>query len=127
MKLSEVQADVIQKYGITINEHSTCRCRMHAHIKTRTVCKWHPTNSLKATFDLMHEIGHIETTKGDMRRCEAEYYATAWAIERFKEYGLEVREEDRARYQRYILMERDRGIRRHGHGLPTAEELKLPE
>ena len=39
-------------------------------------------------FMLFHEIGHIKTYKSSMRRCESEYYATVWAIEKFKEYDL---------------------------------------
>ena len=125
MTLREIQDAVIKEYRIIINENSTCRCRMHAHIKTRTVCKWHPTSSLEATFDLFHEIGHIETTTSSMRRCESEYHATVWAIERFKEYGLEVPEKQLNRYQQYIWRELDRGLRRHGQNLPSKEALTL--
>lgn len=125
MTLREIQEAVVKEYNITLNEDSTCRARMHAHIKTRTVCKWHPRSSLEATFDLFHEIGHIETTTSSMRRCESEYYATVWALERFREYGLEVPQKQLERYQQYIWMELDRGLRRHGQNLPSKEELTL--
>lgn len=122
MSYIDIQNEVIQKYRITICTDSNCWKRMHAHIRERRICKWKQTNSAVATFDLFHEIGHIETTKASMRRAEAEYYATMWAIDKFREYGLEVPQKQIDRYQRYIDMERDRGIRRGGKAYA---ELKL--
>ena len=116
MKLTDIQNEVILKYRIKIDEHSKCYSRMHAHVKERRVCKWHQKGSLQCTFELFHEIGHIETNKSWMRRAESEYYATIWAIDRFKEYGLEVPEKTMHEYQRYILEEVARGKRRGGTG-----------
>lgn len=123
-RYTAIQDDVISKYRIVLDEYSTCRRRMHAHIKERRVCKWHQKNSIAATFDLFHEIGHIETTKSNMRRCEAEYYATQWAIDKCKEYGLTVPDNIIKLYQDYIDRELARGQRRHGSGY-DAESLKL--
>lgn len=114
--LLEIQKEVIEKYRVKIEEHSTCRGRMHAHIRERKICKWHPKSSLQCTFDLFHEIGHIETTKPSMRRAEEEYYATCWAIDRFKEYGLEIPERTLHVYQRYVFQEVARGKRLGGDG-----------
>lgn len=125
MNYKEIQEDVIKRYRITINENSKCRSRMHAHPKKRMVCKWHPKSSALATFELLHEIGHIENNTADMRRCEEEYYATVWAIERCKEYGVVIPEKIINDYQQYIWMERDRGVRRHGVNYPSKEELTL--
>lgn len=119
-----IQNEVIEKYRITIDEHSTCWRRMHAHVKQRRVCKWHQKNSILCTFELFHEIGHIETTKSNMRRAESEFYATQWAIDKAKEYSLVIPEDIIMRYQRYINRERDRGIRRHGAGYPADLTLK---
>lgn len=113
----EIQQEIIKKYKVVIVENSTCKSRMHAHCDgTRRVCKWQPKNSLAATFDLLHEVGHIMTTTSKMRRVEAEYYATIWAIERCKEYGLTLTEKIINVYQKYINMELDRGVRRNGSG-----------
>lgn len=125
MTLLDIQKEVIAKYRIKIEQNSTCWGRMHAHIKQRKICKWKPKKSLQATFDLFHEIGHIETTKSGMRRCEEEYYATEFAIRLFKEYGLTVPEKTAIGYQEYVWMERDRGIRRGGKGIPSKEVLTL--
>lgn len=114
MKFLEIQKEIIEKYGVTIDEHSLCWGRMHVHVRERRVCKWHPKNGVKATFDLLHEVGHIETTKSGMRRCEEEYYATKWALDKAKEYGIDIPEKIKGRYQKYINMELDRGKRRHG-------------
>ena len=124
-KYIRIQQECIQKYRIIINEHSTCRRRMHAHPKERKICKWTPKNSIRATFDLLHEIGHVETHTGYMRRCESEYAATQWAIERFKEYGLNLPEEILKKYQEYIWRELDRGLRRRGQNLPSKQALTL--
>ena len=125
MTLKEIQDEVIKKYRIKLNEYSDCWGRMHAHVKQRMICKWHQKNSLRATFDLFHEIGHVETTVSGMRRCEEEFYATEFAINLFKEYGLTVPENVLKIYQEYIWMELDRGVRRHGKNLPTREEMTL--
>lgn len=115
----EIQNEVISRYRIRINEHSQCWSRMHAHVRERTVCKWKQKNSAKATFELFHEIGHIETTTSKMRRCEAEYYATLWAVEQCHEYGVKIPENVKKSYQEYINRELDRGIRRGGKDYPT--------
>lgn len=125
-KYLEIQAEVVQKYNIVLVPNSTCRRRTHAHCDgTRRVCKWKPTNSLVATFHLFHEIGHIETKTSSMRRCESEYVATEWAIERFKEYELTLPYDLIDKYQDYIFRELDRGIRRGGKHYPSREELTL--
>ena len=51
-----------------------------------------------------------------MRRAEEEYSATCWAIDRFKEYGLEVTDSILHIYQRYVYSEVARGKRRGGTG-----------
>lgn len=122
-KYTDIQNEVVEQYRIKLDENSTCWHRMHAHVKQRKVCKWHQKNSIAATFDLLHEIGHIETYKSGMRRCESEYHATVWAIERCKEYGLDIPERIIKTYQDYIDMELDRGMRRGGRMYPN--DLKL--
>lgn len=124
-KYELIQNDVIRKYKINIEENSKCRSRTHAHIKQRKVCKWNRANSIRSTFTLFHEIGHIITTKSTMRRCEEEYYATVWAIEELRKYNIETPQDIINRYQRYVYMELDRGLRRGGKNYPTKEELKL--
>ena len=116
MSLKDIQTEVIKKYNIKIEKHSTCWGRMHAHVKERKICKWVPKSSVQCTFDLFHEIGHIETTKSNMRRAESEYYATCWAIDRCKEYNIEIPDSIMTLYQAYILREIARGKRRGGAG-----------
>lgn len=128
MKFVEIQNEVIKKYRIDICDGTKCSNdwqRTHAHVKERRVCKWKQSNSIKSTLTLFHEIGHIETTKSSMRRCESEYYATIWAIEKLKEYGVldKVSNAQKKLYQNYIYMELDRGLRRGGKGYPTRKEL----
>ena len=118
-KYIAIQNEVIQKYRIDICDGTKCEddwSRTHAHIKMRRVCKWKHKNSIASTFTLFHEIGHVETTKSKMKRYEEEYHATVWAIQKCKEYDLEVPETLIKTYQDYIDMEMDRGIRRGGNG-----------
>ena len=122
---SQAQQDSIKEYRITINECSSCWGRTHAHPKKRMVCKWHPKNSIQSTFDLFHEIGHVVTYHGNMRRCESEYHATVFAIKECEKHGLEIPEKILDKYQRYIWMERDRGLRRHAEGLPSRDDLNI--
>ena len=129
-KYIAIQNEVISKYRIEICDGSKCQNdwqRTHAHVKQRRVCKWKQANSAESTFTLFHEIGHIETTTSSMRRCESEYYATVWAIDRMREYGIVDKVSDKTKklYQNYILRELDRGLRRGGSGYPSKEKLTL--
>lgn len=119
MTHAQIQAEIIAKYRVDICDGTKCKNdwrRTHAHVKQRRVCKWKQANSILSTFTLLHEVGHIETTKSWMRRAEEEYYATEWAIERCKEYGLKIPDTIRKLYDDYIEMEKDRGQRRGGTG-----------
>lgn len=121
----DIQQDAINRFDVTIREHSRCYARMHAHVRERVICKWHPKKSIQATFDLFHEIGHIETTKTSMRRCESEFEATVFAINLAEEYGLTIPEKIIKKYQSYIFDELDRGIRRGGRYYPKKEDMLL--
>lgn len=120
MKYTEIQSEIIKRYRVDLCDGTRCRdgdwSRTHAHPKQRRVCKWKQANSIQSTFTLLHEVGHIETFKSWMRRAESEYYATAWAIERCKEYGIEVPAKIIKEYQDYIDDEKARGLRRGGKG-----------
>lgn len=126
MNYKDIQNEVVKKYRVDLCDGTRCKdgdwSRTHAHVKKRRVCKWKQANSIQSTFTLFHEIGHIETTKAGMRRAEEEYYATVWAIEKCKEYGIEVPEKIIHEYQWYIDDEKERGLRRGGKGYA---ELKL--
>ena len=118
-KYLDVQDDIIKQYNIDLCDGEKCKNdwrRTHAHIKERRVCKWKCANSIQSTFALLHEIGHIETTKSKMRRAEAEYHATVWAIEKCEECGLQIPDTIINQYQKYIDMELERGKRRGGSG-----------
>lgn len=127
-KFEQIQQELVQKYDIDICNGTKCKNdwrRTHAHVKERRVCKWKQSNSITSTFTLLHEIGHIMTTKSTMRRCESEYYATVWALEEAKKYNIEIPLKTIEQYQKYIYMELDRGLRRGGSWYPSREELKL--
>lgn len=115
MKYIDIQNDVIRRHAIDICDGSKCANdwhRTHAHLKLRRVCKWKQANSIASTFTLLHEVGHIETNTTSMHRYEQEYYATQWAIDRCRAYGIAVPQKTVERYQRYIDMELERGLRR---------------
>lgn len=118
MTYTEIQNEVVKKYQIDLCDGTKCKdgdwSRTHAHVKTRRICKWKQANSVQSTFTLFHEIGHIETTKANMRRAEEEYHATVWAINECKKYGIELPAKIIKEYQDYIDMEKDRGLRRGG-------------
>lgn len=120
MTHKQIQDDVIKKYRIDLCDGTKCLDgdwhRTHAHVRSRRVCKWKRANSARSTFTLLHEVGHIENNESWMRRAEEEYYATQWAAERAREYGIEIPEELRELYQDYIDREKARGKRRGGQG-----------
>lgn len=120
-RYTDIQNHAIHRFNIDICDGTKCRNdwhRTHAHVKQRRVCKWKQANSIESTFTLLHEIGHIETYKSWMRRAESEYYATIWAIEAFRKYGLTVPDKIIKKYQDYIDREVDRGKRRGGKDYP---------
>ena len=131
MRFIEIQNEVIKKYRIDLCDGTKCKdgdwSRTHAHLKQRRVCKWKQSNSIVSTFTLFHEIGHIENNNSKMRRCEQEYYATVWAIDKLRDYGIleYLPMKQRSLYQNYIYNELDRGLRRGGTNYPTKEELTL--
>lgn len=128
MKYIEFQNEIISRYNIDICDGDKCPDdwrRTHAHASLRRVCKWERRNSMASTFTLLHEIGHIETSKSTMRRCESEYFATVWALRTAKEYDIKVPDKLIDRYQNYIMLEYSRGIRRGGR-LPSPSSFRLP-
>ena len=126
MNYRDIQNEVVKKYRIDLCDGTRCKdgdwSRTHAHVKKRRVCKWKQANSIQSTFTLFHEIGHIMNNQSGMRRAEEEYYATVWAINECKKYGIEVPQKIIDDYQEYIDDEIERGVRRGGRGYA---ELKL--
>lgn len=130
MKFIEIQNEVVKKHRIDLCDGTKCKNdwgRTHAHPKKRRVCKWKQSNSAESTFTLLHEIGHIENNHSKMRRCEEEYFATVWAIQTMKQYGIsdKISEKTKKSYQEYIWNELDRGVRRGGNNYPTKTQLTL--
>lgn len=135
MNFTDIQNEVIKKYNIILCDGTMCdgtKCphawrRTHSCGMERKIYKWDFTNSIEATVTLFHEVGHQETHTSKMRRCESEYYATVWAIDRLREYGIldKVSTKQKELYQNYIYRELDRGIRRGGKNYPTRQELTL--
>ena len=121
----DIQNELIAKYRIDLCDGSKCKddwSRTHAHVRERRICKWKQANSFVSTFTLFHEVGHIENNDSKMRRAEEEYYATVWAIDRLREYGIRTPQSTLFKYQRYILLEKARGVRR---GARRYDELNL--
>ena len=125
MNYIELQNKMVKDYRIKLDPHSSCWSRTHVHIKQRRICKWKQASSIRSTFTLLHEIGHCETKKSWMRRCESEFYATQWALDRCKELKLNVPDYIIEDYQDYVFRELDRGLRRGGANYPTREEMTL--
>ena len=127
-KYIDIQNEIISKYRVDICHGDKCKndwSRTHAHVKQRRVCKWVQVNSVESLFILLHEVGHIETYKSSMRRCESEYAATAWAIKIMRQYGLVDKISDKVKklHQNYVYRELDRGLRRGGSNYPSRQEL----
>lgn len=120
MKFIDIQNEAIRKYRIDLCDGTRCKdgdwSRTHAHIKKRRICKWKQANSVQSTFTLFHEIGHIENNNAGMRRAEEEYFATVWAINELKKFGIEIPAKIIKEYQEYIDQEKCRGLRRGGKG-----------
>lgn len=121
----DLQNEIISQYRMTIDENSKCWSRTHVHVRERRICKWQQKSSVASTFTLLHEIGHCENNNSKMRRCEEEYYATQWALDKCREYDIDVPSNIIKRYQKYIYMELERGQRKGGLGYPSKYDLLL--
>ena len=119
-KFTDIQNEIIAKYRLDLCDGTRCDdgdwSRTHVHVHQRKVCKWRQANSVQSTFTLLHEVGHIVNNNSRMRRAEEEYYATVWALETAKNYGIKVPASVISKYQRYINSEKARGVRRGGGG-----------
>ena len=124
MDFIALQNEVIKKYNAVIVQNSGCWSRMHAHCKdnSRRICKWKQANSYSSTFDLFHEIGHLETWTSALKRCESENLATRWCFDKLKEYNLPIKRKKAQKYKDYIAMTYQRGLRR---GLKKRIKSKL--
>nr|MBP3680391.1 hypothetical protein [Clostridia bacterium] len=122
---NDFQSAMIERYGIIIENNSKCHSRTHVHVKEKRICKWKKANSIKSTFTLLHEIGHCENNNSKMRRCEQEYFATQWALDKCKEFNINVPKEIIDRYQKYVYRELERGIRRGGTGYLSKNAMLL--
>ena len=56
----------------------------------------------ESLFDLLHEIGHLETNTEQMTRQEQEYFATQWALERMKLYDFKLSKQRQKDFDEYI-------------------------
>lgn len=125
MKIVDLENQIIKQYKMKIETNSKCYSRTHVHVKQRTICKWKQSNSIVSLFTLLHEIGHCENNNSKMRRCEEEFYATQWALDKCKELKIDVPDKIVEKYQRYVYRELERGLRRKGYGYPSKEEMTL--
>lgn len=53
-------------------------------------------------FDLLHEVGHLETNTEGMTRQEEEYFATEWALQRMKLYDFRLPKTRQKQFDDYI-------------------------
>ncbi len=120
----ELENKAIQDFKAVIVVDSKCWSRMHAHCSdgSRRICKWKPKESYISLFELLHEIGHLETDKKGMKRAEQESEATKWQLAKMKECNLPIKRKYLRQYKDYIRMTYDRGIRR---GLSKRIKSKL--
>lgn len=116
-----IKSEMQNNSDIIFDENSTCWNRMHAHYKTKRICKYHPANSYRSLLDLLHEIGHIRVGEQHNRALD-ETEATRWAINRLKELGLPIKRRVIQPYKDYIAMTYRRGLRR---GLKKRIKSKL--
>lgn len=64
--------------------------------------------SLVYVFDVLHEVGHLETNTLDMETYQMEYLATVWALNAASKARIYVEPMTIANYQRYICDWRDK-------------------
>jgi len=76
-------------------------------------------------FDLLHEIGHLETNTEDMKRYEQEFLATQWAIKHMNKYGIKVSKQRRKQWQDYIDQWRETSLKLKGKNVWSKEKCKL--
>jgi len=68
------------------HRRSAHRCAYHKGDRNRKIRNWKQENTVKSTFILLHEIGHLQ--KHYEYRVEDEYRATEWALHKFRELHI---------------------------------------
>ena len=103
-------------------------CSPHCYLKEKEIyfpIKRFQNPDKRDVFDMLHEIGHLETNSKGMKRCEEEYYATKWAIQEMKKYGFDLGQKDKQIFQNYIWKWRETGLKLKAKNMPSKEELIL--
>jgi len=114
MNYKKIQEQLVLDFKIIMDPESKCWSRTHAHCKERKICKLRIKESYGSLFSLLHEIGHIETDKSNMKRAEQESVATLWARTKIQELRLPVKRNVMNKYKAYITNTYRAGVR---HGL----------
>ena len=109
--LKEIQDEVVQVFFESGKYHLTHKCYCgdesvaHCHLELGLVFQSRedfddltPEN----LFDLLHEIGHLETNTEGMTRQEQEYFATEWALKRMKLYDFQLPQKRQREFDEYI-------------------------
>lgn len=123
-KWNKIMNDFKDKITLCFTKEKTPFCRYDLkNIYFRYEVYKNPTED--DLFDLLHEIGHIQTNNTSMKRCEEEFYATQWAIEHIEKYDIKIPKERLKEFQKYIWMWRDVGIRHRAKNIPSKQQLKL--
>lgn len=127
--LTMIQLEIMKKYqkkGIEFRFTNECHnfcfdLQKIIYIKTKNF--FEPTTT--EIFDLLHEVGHIETNIPGMCHCEDEYYATVWANKELKKLGLEITEKRKGEYQNHIYKNRERDIKEKRRAIPTKKSMLI--
>lgn len=122
-----LMAQVWLKYSMKYHFYFE-NCHPHCFVKEKEIHfpleKFKNPNK-RDIFDMLHEIGHLETNVKGMKRCEEEYYATKWAIEQMKLYKFTLSKTDQLIFQNYIWKWRETGLKLKGKNMPSKEQLTL--
>lgn len=105
--LDMVIAKYKHKYNFLSTKETTAFCYIGSNeIYVPEMYRDYP--SLVHVFDILHEVGHLETNTLDMETYQMEYLATVWALNAARKERIYVAPMTIANYQRYICGWRDK-------------------
>lgn len=122
--LTQIWIQYSQNYNFILDNCTTAYCYLPEKEIHFPLNEFKNPNS-RSLFDFLHEIGHLETNKKGMKRCEEEFYATQWAIKQMKKYNFDINSRDKEIFQDYIWNWIETGIKLKGKNMPTKKQLTL--
>ena len=130
---AEIVNQLKRAYGIRVKRWRTnmTGCAWQVRYRNGRVVRWIEAPRPKSPISLaifLHEVGHhVIGFESYKRRCEEEYHAWNWAIEKMRELGIEPDHRVRQRFELSMAYAVNKALRRGIKDIPEILNQFLPQ